>query len=61
MRDPSRIEKCCDLFRRLWKKYPDLRFGQLTSIIADRTNTPWFYLEDDQLEMLLKELNANGI
>ena len=34
MRDINRIEPFCKELAQLWKKYPDLRFGQIMSNIA---------------------------
>lgn len=51
MRDVHRIESFLSEFGELWKKYPDLRFGQLVmnlqSIISK--NPDPFYTEDDQM------------
>lgn len=33
-REISRIESMLDEFRKLWEKYPDLRFGQLVCNIV---------------------------
>lgn len=33
-REISRIEPMLDEFRKLWEKYPDLRFGQLVCNIV---------------------------
>lgn len=46
MREPKRIEEILDKIEKLWKKYPDSRFGQLISnIILDEE---LYYLEDDR-------------
>lgn len=48
MRDPKRIPKVLKEIERLWKKYPDLRLGQLL-INAD---IDYWMEEDDLLERL---------
>ena len=44
-REISRIEPMLDEFRKLWEKYPDLRFGQLVCNIVPENQL--FYVEDD--------------
>mgnify|MGYP006969643072 CR=1 FL=1 len=44
-REISRIEPMLDEFRKLWEKYPDLRFGQLVCNIVPKNQL--FYVEDD--------------
>lgn len=36
MRDPKRIEKIVDALRKYWVNNPDLRLGQIVSILAHR-------------------------
>lgn len=43
-REISRIEPMLDEFRKLWEKYPDLRFGQLVCNIVPENQL--FYVED---------------
>jgi hypothetical protein len=50
MRDPERIDKILKEISRIWKKYPDLRFGQLLENIfgCERNdNRCIFHIEDD--------------
>ena len=44
-REISRIEPMLDEFRKLWEKYPYLRFGQLVCNIVPEIQL--FYVEDD--------------
>jgi uncharacterized protein YihD (DUF1040 family) len=50
MRDPKRIPKILKRIEKIWKKYPDLRLGQL---IIDGTllsgEEDLFYIEDEKL------------
>ena len=51
MRDPKRIDKCCDLLKEIWKRVPDWRFGQLISNLGRQLEwTPggFFYAEDEE-------------
>jgi uncharacterized protein YihD (DUF1040 family) len=50
MRDSNRIDILIEALREAWKKYPDLRFGQLVESIGsfnDQKVDP-YYLEDSQ-------------
>ena len=51
MRDPKRIDKFCDLLKKIWKLVPDWRFGQLISNLGRQLEwTPggFFYAEDEE-------------
>jgi len=37
MRDKDRIEPFLNKFKALWSQHPDLRFGQLVTILLDMT------------------------
>ena len=57
MRDPARIDRVLALLRAYWKRYPDLRLGQ---IVVNAATGTWagidpFYMEDDALERRLAE------
>lgn len=60
MRDPKRIRKICDLIYILWRKFPDLRFWQLITLLyeglseTDRPRDP-FFLEDNIWEQAIKD------
>ncbi len=64
MRDPSRIGCIMNLLKEWWTIYPDLRFGQVMAALNFRmgevTNTDPFYVEDDKLEEILKEMLKNA-
>tara|TARA_R110002074_G_scaffold402324_1_gene606973 strand:- start:22947 stop:23138 length:192 start_codon:yes stop_codon:yes gene_type:complete len=57
MRDPDRIDPIIDKLRELWKKYPDLRLGQLVKNairFSPDNESDVFMTEDD---VTLKGLN----
>lgn len=56
MRDPNRIKPFCDELASLWSKRPDLRFGQIVSNVARLTPRDIFYMEEDELIELIREL-----
>ena len=37
MRDPKRIDKIVEALRKYWVNHPDMRLGQIVSILAHRT------------------------
>ena len=51
MRDKNRIDIFCRALAEIWKKFPDLRFGQLMTIVqrALGNEQKWFYMEDKEL------------
>ena len=51
MRDPKRIDEFCNLLKKIWKRVPDWRFGQLISNLGRQLEwTPggFFYAEDEE-------------
>lgn len=58
MRDPKRITDAMSTLSKIWKKYPDLRLGQLMSNALhmgpnlDPANL--FYIEDEKLIEMIK-------
>jgi hypothetical protein len=46
MRDPDRIDPMLAGLGALWKRYPDMRLGQLVVNLA-RDDAATFYVEDD--------------
>ncbi len=58
MRDPNRISRILNLIEKLWKQNPDLRLGQLIIGLTDNdrigAKKDLFYLEDDELEIIIK-------
>jgi uncharacterized protein YihD (DUF1040 family) len=56
MRDPKRINRILKLLEKAWDIEPDLRLGQLVSILAYSVQKPAaepFYAEDDKMEQAL--------
>ena len=50
MRDPKRIPEILKRLEVVWKKYPDLRLGQLlVNSLYARKKTILFFIEDDKL------------
>lgn len=50
MRNPERIDTILDLIEDIWRKYPDLRLGQLLiNVIGTHMENNLFYYEDDSL------------
>ena len=47
MRDPKRIEKVLEDIKAIWKKYPDMRLGQLIGNVLEGPNL--YYVEDKGL------------
>jgi hypothetical protein len=59
MRDPKRIEPFMKTITDVWKKYPDLRFGQLIlNVFPD--NIDFYYVEDDKFFENIKEYSKNA-
>ena len=54
-REISRIESMLDEFRKLWEKYPDLRFGR-KRLISGQIFYSEFYLYNDCYVLLYKKL-----
>ncbi len=59
-RDPNRHERVIDLLRDLWRKYPQLRLGQLLVNVEARFEHNAFFVEDDKLEASLKKVLEVG-
>jgi uncharacterized protein YihD (DUF1040 family) len=57
MRDPKRIEWMMWAVKRAWKRYPDLRLGQLILNLAQEDEFETLYnLEDDALMARIEKL-----
>lgn len=52
MRDPARIDRILEKLRAYWKKYPDMRLGQIVEN-ATPEGEDVFNVEDDVVERLL--------
>lgn len=52
MRDINRIDMYMELLTRIWKEFPDLRFGQLLAnmlgFIQQETHEDIFFTEDEE-------------
>lgn len=64
MRDPARIYDFCNQFAALWAtNCPDLRFGQLVSIVfghmQNEQRDPFFPEEDEMLSYFKKYLGVD--
>lgn len=57
MKDSARIQKIISLLEKYWKANPELRLCQIISNISRNTrfSVDRFYLEDEELGMLLEE------
>lgn len=49
LRDAARIPHVLKAFFKLWQLKPDLRFGQVTSLIESLSGTDFFYMEEDDI------------
>ena len=59
MRDQKRIQAFCNRFARAWETVPDLRFGQIISIVLSDGRGDGFYDEDDKMiERIEKDLRS---
>ena len=55
MRDVNRIDKFLEEFGKLWKKYPDFRFGQIVCNLQRYIGNDGFYLEEEYYIQKLKD------
>lgn len=69
MRDPERIDRVLRKIRFIWKKYPDMRFGQLMENLwsvyssyrwrfTGRSNFSTWNLEDSDFEKFLDDFKG---
>ena len=58
MRDKNRIDPFIKKVVKYWKQNPDLRFGQVVSIIERQLGSERdiFYVEENELEIILDKL-----
>lgn len=49
MRNPNRIKPFLEQVEKMWLQNPDLRFGQLVSILDSSIDMDIFYIEEDDL------------
>ena len=59
MRDINRIHEILSDLETIWEKVPDYHFFQLLNAIGFDSHMDWFYLEDDKLKAVLKEVIDN--
>jgi uncharacterized protein YihD (DUF1040 family) len=52
MRDPKRIARTLNALEHYWRRYPELRLGQIVGNFA-RDSDP-YYIEDDDLAAALE-------
>ena len=58
MRDKSRIYPFLNELGEQWSKVPDWRFGQLlVNILGTCEKNPFFYEDDEMLELIQKYFN----
>ncbi len=58
MREFERIDRITNLINKVWKKYPELRLGQLITNAVRALDI--FYIEDEILEEKLKAFDEKG-
>lgn len=54
-RDPNRTWPVSQKLLTLWNLYPELRLGQLLDNLAVLNDKDLFYLEDDELLVLIED------
>ena len=70
IRSSDRIESFLNEFKKVWLKHPDLRFGQILSIVLgispnlngekyDSLIDPFYIEEDDFIKLLHKKFNVS--
>jgi uncharacterized protein YihD (DUF1040 family) len=62
-RDPARIDEMLEMLGKLWKRYPDLRLGQLIVNLVSPSSpcSEIFNREDDKLkEAILARMEENS-
>mgnify|MGYP001069740887 CR=1 FL=1 len=55
MRDINRIKPFLEKLEEIWKKYPDLRFGQLINNIFAGQQNLFYYLEDFEIIEIIEK------
>jgi len=56
MRNKERIEPFLKEVSELWKDMPDLRFGQIIYMLADKLGRDIFFQEEDEWLKAIEEL-----
>ena len=58
-RNPNRIDAFCARLAELWKKVPDLRFGQFVLNVFSQHENDEFYMEDGDMIKLFEQWVQN--
>lgn len=57
MRDPNRIPVLLNEISRIWTEHPEFRLSQIIgNVLPSKFQNDSYYLEDDELLQLLKEV-----
>jgi uncharacterized protein YihD (DUF1040 family) len=60
MRDPNRIGDVLQAVEKIWRRYPDMRLGQLISNLADWSEqSVWDIEEDDLVAEIERHIDNN--
>lgn len=59
MRDPNRISAILQTLEEVWRLHSDWRFMQLICNIQNTYGSDMFYVEDDELAALIKEMTKS--
>jgi hypothetical protein len=59
-RDPKRVERMLELIGELWRKYPQLRLGQLLVNVEHRFTCCAFSIEDEEVEAAMRKVLSQG-
>jgi len=60
VRNPERIKPMLDKLKELWYKHPDLRFGQLVTILGSQMDIDSFYAEEDKWIEIIEDMKEIG-
>lgn len=58
-RDPARIGPMLDMLKAYWNTHPDLRLGQIIVNLSGGGDP--FYVEDDQMDGMLRTALKEGV
>ena len=61
MRDVNRIDPILEALGKAWKLYPDMRLGQLISVIAGQSPNYIFGIEDEEMLKCIEKYIAEMI
>lgn len=60
MRDPNRLGDVLQAVENIWRRYPDMRLGQLISNLADWAEQSVWDIEEDALVAEIERHLANN-